>query len=120
MDSELDFQKDNTTLIIGGGVAGIKTSLDLAEMGRDVILIDKAPSIGGLMTQLDRTFPTNNCDMCTISPQLAESNRELHIDLLTLTQVEKVEGDTRGFHGDREKRAAFYRHRQMHRLRRLP
>jgi len=97
MDFQQASEKDNTVLVIGGGVAGIKASLDLAEMGRNVVLVDKAPAIGGLMTQLDRTFPTNNCDMCTISPHLAESNRELHIELLTMTQVEKVEGEAGGF-----------------------
>jgi heterodisulfide reductase subunit A len=49
----------NRALVIGGGVGGIKSALDLAEAGRDVVLIDKAFSIGGLMTQLDRTFPTS-------------------------------------------------------------
>jgi len=97
MNRENNKQALNKVLVIGGGVAGIKTSLDLAEMGRDVVLIDKAPSIGGLMTQLDRTFPTNNCDMCTISPHLAESGRELHIDLFPLTQLQKVEGEAGDF-----------------------
>ncbi|MEW5721571.1 MAG: FAD-dependent oxidoreductase [Thermodesulfobacteriota bacterium] len=82
----------NKVLVIGGGVGGLKTSLDLAEAERDVILIDKAPSIGGLMTQLDRTFPTNNCDMCTLSPHLAESGRELHIDIRPLTEVASLAG----------------------------
>ncbi len=81
------------TLIIGGGVGGMKTAMDLAEAGKDVLLIDKAPAIGGLMTQLDRTFPTNNCDLCTLSPHLAESARQQHIELQTFTQVEGVEGE---------------------------
>lgn len=82
---------------MGGGVGGIKTALDLAEAGRDVVLVDKAPSIGGLVTQLDRTFPTNNCDLCTLSPHLAESGRNLHIELKTLSQVSEVEGEAGGF-----------------------
>ncbi len=97
MDFEEHSGKGNTVLVIGGGVAGIKASLDLAEMGRNVVLVDKAPAIGGLMTLLDRTFPTNNCDMCTISPHLAASNRELQIDLQTLSQVEKVDGEAGNF-----------------------
>ncbi|MBN2126481.1 MAG: CoB--CoM heterodisulfide reductase iron-sulfur subunit A family protein, partial [Deltaproteobacteria bacterium] len=88
---------NNRALVIGGGVGGIKAALDLAEAGRDVVLIDKAFSIGGLMTQLDRTFPTNNCDLCTLSPHLAESGRQLHIDLLTLTQLVRVEGEAGRF-----------------------
>ena len=75
MEDEKIIQGNNKALVIGGGVGGIKAALDLAEAGRDVILIDKAPAIGGLMTQLDRTFPTNNCDLCTLSPHLAESGR---------------------------------------------
>ena len=85
---------NNRALVIGGGIGGIKAALDLAEGGKNVVLIDKAPSIGGLMTQLDRTFPTNNCDLCTLSPHLAESGRELHIDLLTLTEL--VDADSEG------------------------
>lgn len=82
----------NKVLVIGGGVGGIKASLDLAEAGRDVVLIDKAYSIGGLMTQLDRTFPTNNCDLCTLSPSLAEGSRSRHIELLPLTRLESIDG----------------------------
>lgn len=80
-------------LVIGGGVGGIKTAMDLAEAGKDVLLIDKAPAIGGHMTNLDRTFPTNNCDLCTLSPHLAESARQQHIELMTLTQLVSVEGE---------------------------
>jgi heterodisulfide reductase subunit A len=90
-------KNSNKALVIGGGVGGIKAALDLAEADRDVILIDKAPAIGGLMIQLDRTFPTNNCDLCTLSPHLAESGRQLHIELLPLTQVVKVEGEAGAF-----------------------
>ena len=62
-----------------------------------MVLMDKAPAIGGLMTQLDRTFPTNNCDLCTLSPHWAESGRQLHIELLPLTQLAKVEGEAGAF-----------------------
>jgi len=84
-------------LVIGGGMGGIKTALDLAESKQDVVLIDRAPTIGGLMTQLDRTFPTNNCDLCTLSPHLSESGRELHVDLMTMTSVTRVEGQAGNF-----------------------
>jgi heterodisulfide reductase subunit A2 len=63
-------------LVVGGGIGGIRATMDLAEAGRDVVLIDKAYAIGGLMTQLDRTFPTNNCDLCTLSPHLSETGRQ--------------------------------------------
>ncbi len=97
MDDQAHFPWNNKVLVIGGGMGGIKTALDLAEAKRDVILIDKAPAIGGLMTQLDRTFPTNNCDLCTLSPHLSESGRELHMDLRTLTRVTGLEGEAGRF-----------------------
>ena len=97
MNNQETGKSSNRALVIGGGVGGIKTAMDLAEAGRDVILIDKAPSIGGLMTQLDRTFPTNNCDLCTLSPNLAESSRQLHIEHLPLTRLVSVEGEAGKF-----------------------
>ena len=81
-----------TVLVIGGGVGGIRAALDLAESRHRVVLIDKSYAIGGLMTRLDRTFPTNNCDLCTVSPHLSESGRQLRIDLKPMTVVEQVEG----------------------------
>ena len=97
MDDQHSFGFSSRVLVIGAGVGGIRTALDLAEAGKDVVLIDKAPSIGGLMTQLDRTFPTNNCDLCTLSPYLSESGRELHVQLLTLTHLTHVEGEAGAF-----------------------
>lgn len=88
---------NNPILVIGGGVGGIKTAMDLSEAQKDVLLIDKAASIGGLMTQLDRTFPTNNCDLCTISPRLSSGARQKHIDLMPLTQLTGVEGHAGDF-----------------------
>jgi heterodisulfide reductase subunit A len=86
-----------SVLVIGGGVGGIRAALDLAESRRDVVLIDKSYAIGGLMTRLDRTFPTNNCDLCTISPHLSESGRQLRLDLKPMTVVEQVEGQAGDF-----------------------
>ncbi len=90
-------QSSNKVLVIGGGLGGIRTALDLAEAEKDVILVDKAPAIGGLMTQLDRTFPTNNCDLCTLAPNLSESSRQQHIQLLALTSVTDVKGKKGNF-----------------------
>jgi len=84
-------------LVVGGGVGGIRAALDIAESGGDAVLVDNAYSIGGLMTQLDRTFPTNNCDLCTLSPHLSESGRELHIDLKTMTAVTGIRGEAGAF-----------------------
>jgi len=90
-------QSSNKVLVIGGGLGGIRTALDLAEAEKDVILVDKAPAIGGLMTQLDRTFPTNNCDLCTLAPHLSETSRQQHIQLLALTSVTDVKGEKGNF-----------------------
>ena len=97
MEEKRRFQSTNKVLVVGGGMGGIRTSLDLAEAGRDVVLIDKAFSIGGLMTQLDRTFPTNNCDLCTLSPHLSESGRQLHIELMAVTRLTNLEGEAGRF-----------------------
>ena len=59
-------------LVVGGGIAGIQASLDLANAGFLVYLVEKAPAIGGVMPQLDKTFPTNDCSMCILSPKLVE------------------------------------------------
>ncbi|HZE21487.1 MAG TPA: FAD-dependent oxidoreductase, partial [Desulfobaccales bacterium] len=91
------FQSSNKVLVAGGGLGGIRAALDLAETGRDVVLIDKAFAIGGLMTQLDRTFPTNNCDLCTLSPHLSESGRQLHIQLKAMTQLSGLSGEAGQF-----------------------
>ena len=90
-------QTSNKVLVIGGGLGGIRTALDLAEAEKDVILVDKAPAIGGLMTQLDRTFPTNNCDLCTLAPHLSESGRQKHIELRAMTSVKAVTGEKGNF-----------------------
>jgi heterodisulfide reductase subunit A len=90
-------QSSNKVLIVGGGMGGIRAALDLAEAGRDVVLIDNAYSIGGLMVRLDRTFPTNNCDLCTLSPHLSESGRQLHIELMTMTELAALEGEAGSF-----------------------
>lgn len=89
--------QNNKVLVVGGGLGGIRTALDLAEAAKDVVLVDKDFTVGGLMTQLDRTFPTNNCDLCTIAPHLSESNRQEHIELLTMTSVEAVAGKKGNF-----------------------
>jgi heterodisulfide reductase subunit A len=92
-----DIQHDKSVLVIGGGVGGIRAALDLAESRRNVVLIDKSYAIGGLMTQLDRTFPTNNCDLCTVSPHLSENTRQIHLELSPMTQLEELTGEAGNF-----------------------
>ncbi len=93
MEDTLPHDPENTVLVVGGGLGGIRTALDLAEAGRHVLIAEQSPSIGGLMTQLDRTFPTNNCDLCTLSPHLSEGGRQQRIELLEMTEVELLEGE---------------------------
>ncbi len=80
-------------LVVGGGIGGIQTSLDLAESGFKVYLLEKSISIGGTMAQLDKTFPTNDCSMCIMSPKLVDAGRHRNIEILTHAKVEKVEGE---------------------------
>ncbi len=84
-------------LVLGGGVAGIQCSLDLAEGGYKVYLVEKEPALGGHMAQLDKTFPTNDCAMCTISPKLVEIGRHKDVEIVTLADVESIEGDPGNF-----------------------
>jgi heterodisulfide reductase subunit A-like polyferredoxin len=80
-------------MVVGGGVAGIQASLDLANSGFYVHLVENKPAIGGVMAQLDKTFPTNDCSMCIISPKLVECGRHLNIEIHTLTEVAGIDGE---------------------------
>lgn len=84
-------------MVVGAGIAGIQASLDLADSGYLVYLVEKNSAIGGVMAQLDKTFPTNDCSMCIISPKLVECGRHLNIDLLTMTEVLAVTGEAGNF-----------------------
>jgi heterodisulfide reductase subunit A-like polyferredoxin len=84
-------------LVIGGGVSGIQAALDLADMGIHVHLVEKQPSIGGRMAQLDKTFPTNDCSICILSPKLADCSRHPNITLHTCCEVEGVTGSAGDF-----------------------
>lgn len=84
-------------MVVGGGIAGIQASLDLANSGFLVHLMESKSAIGGVMAQLDKTFPTNDCSMCIISPKLVEAGRHLNIDLHTQTKIESVAGEIGNF-----------------------
>jgi len=84
-------------MVVGGGISGIQASLDLADSGFKVYLVEKSPAIGGKMAQLDKTFPTNDCSMCIESPKFIECNRHPNIEILTYTEVERVEGEAGDF-----------------------
>jgi heterodisulfide reductase subunit A len=87
----------NAALVIGGGIAGIQASLDLAEQGFDVYLVEKNPSIGGKMIQLDKTFPTMDCSACILTPKMVDASKHAKIHLLTYSQVEHIEGKAGAF-----------------------
>ena len=84
-------------LVVGAGIAGIQASLDLADSGYLVYLTERESAIGGVMAQLDKTFPTNDCSMCIISPKLVEAGRHLNIELLTQTEVKEISGTAGNF-----------------------
>ena len=90
-------QDEKRVLVIGGGVGGIKAALDLSESRKKVLLIDSDYAIGGLMTQLDRTFPTNNCDLCTVSPHLSATTREKFLEVSTMTELTSLSGEAGDF-----------------------
>lgn len=79
-------------LIIGGGIAGISAALDLANAGFNVYLIEKSPTIGGRMAQLDKTFPTMDCSSCILTPKMVEVGRHPNIKLMTYAEVKDVQG----------------------------
>lgn len=91
MQKETD--KIGAVLVVGAGVAGMQAALDLANSGYYVYLTDRSPTIGGIMAQLDKTFPTNDCSMCIISPKLVEVGRHLNIEVLPDTEVQALDGD---------------------------
>ncbi len=86
-----------SALVIGGGIAGIQAALDLAEMNVQTWLVEKGPSIGGRMAQLDKTFPTNDCAMCILSPKLVEAASHPYITIVTNADVQSVEGKAPNF-----------------------
>jgi heterodisulfide reductase subunit A2 len=79
-------------MVVGGGVAGIQAALDLADMGIETFLIEKGPSIGGRMSQLDKTFPTNDCAMCILSPKLVQAGSHPYVHIITHAEVTGIEG----------------------------
>ncbi len=89
---EIKVPIQQTAMVIGGGVAGIQAALDLADTGYHVYLVEKEPSIGGRMAQIDKTFPTMDCSICILAPKMAEAGRHPNITLLTNAEVENISG----------------------------
>jgi heterodisulfide reductase subunit A len=100
-------KKVGAVLVVGGGVAGIQASLDLADSGFRVYLIDQGPSIGGVMAQLDKTFPTNDCSMCILSPKLVATGRHPNITILTNAEITGLKGRAGNFEVKLRRKARY-------------
>jgi len=95
------------TLIVGGGIAGIQAALDIANAGYKVYLVEREPSIGGHMIQLDKTFPTLDCSACILTPKMSDVGSHPNIELLTYSQVEEVSGYIGNFKVKVRKKARY-------------
>jgi heterodisulfide reductase subunit A len=100
-----DNSNQPAALIIGAGIAGMQTALDLAEAGVKVYLVERQPSIGGHMAQLDKTFPTLDCSSCIMTPRMVEVAQNPNIELLTYSEVEWVRGEAGNFRARIRKKA---------------
>ena len=96
-----------SVLVVGAGIAGIQASLDLADRGFKVYLVEKTPSIGGRMAQLDKTFPTMDCSMCILAPKMIDVDRRQNINLLTYSEVKEVKGEPGNFNVKILKKSRF-------------
>ncbi|KPJ49249.1 hypothetical protein AMJ40_05915 [candidate division TA06 bacterium DG_26] len=96
-DTVNEREKIGAVLVVGGGIGGIQAALDLADSGFKVYLVEENPSIGGLMAQLDKTFPTNDCSMCILAPKLVSTARHPNIEIITNAEVEDLQGEAGNF-----------------------
>lgn len=94
-----------TALVLGGGIAGIQASLDIANSGHQVILVEKEPSIGGHMSQLSETFPTLDCSQCILTPRMVEVAQHPNITLMTYSELERLDGFIGNFKATIRKKA---------------
>jgi heterodisulfide reductase subunit A len=99
--------KVGAVLVVGGGVGGIQAALDLADSGFKVYVLDQSPSIGGVMAQLDKTFPTNDCSMCILAPKLVATGRHPNISLITNGEITGLSGKAGNFEVKVRKRSRY-------------
>ena len=99
--------KVGAVAVIGSGISGMQAALDLAESGLKVYLVDNKSAIGGVMAQLDKTFPTNDCAMCTMAPRLVEIERHKDIEIITLSDIDRIEGEAGDFKAFLKKRPRY-------------
>ncbi|MBN2072274.1 MAG: CoB--CoM heterodisulfide reductase iron-sulfur subunit A family protein [Candidatus Krumholzibacteriota bacterium] len=95
------------TVVIGGGIAGIQAALDLAEAGKEVVLVEREPSIGGHMAKFDKTFPTLDCSACILTPRMVSVGQHPKIELMTYSEVEDVSGYVGNFNIRVRKKARY-------------
>ncbi|MFL7814056.1 MAG: FAD-dependent oxidoreductase [Anaerolineales bacterium] len=95
--SGLENELIGSVLVVGGGIAGMQSALDLADQGFKVYLVERQSAIGGKMAQLDKTFPTNDCAMCNISPKLVETGRHPNIEIITNATIHQISGQKGNF-----------------------
>jgi heterodisulfide reductase subunit A len=105
--SENPGDKVGAVVIVGGGISGMQAALDVANSGFKVYLVEKNPSIGGNMAQLDKTFPTNDCSTCMISPKLIEVAKHPNIEILSYSEVEEIKGTPGNFKLKIRKKARY-------------
>lgn len=101
------FSVEQRVLIIGAGVAGIQAALDTSNLGIKTYLVEKNPSIGGMMAQLVKTFPTNDCALCILSPKMADVLANPNIEILAYSEVIGVEGFVGNFNVHIKKKARY-------------
>ena len=95
------------TLVIGGGIAGLQATLELADAGYPVYLVEREPSIGGHMAQFDKTFPTLDCSACILTPKMSEVGQHDKVTMLTYSEVEEVSGSVGNFKVKIRKKARY-------------
>ena len=96
-------------LVVGGGIAGVQASLDLAESGYKVYMVESQTGIGGRMAQLDKTFPTNDCSTCIFSPKLVAVGQNPNIELLSYSEVDDIQGEEGHFNVTIRQKARYIR-----------
>ncbi len=96
---------NKATLVVGGGIAGLQATLELADAGYPVYLVEREPSIGGHMAQFDKTFPTLDCSACILTPKMSEAGQHPNVTLLTYSELEEVSGSVGSFKAKIRKKA---------------
>ena len=110
---------NSTTLVVGGGIAGIQAALELADAGYPVYLVEREPSIGGHMAQFDKTFPTLDCSACILTPKMSDVGSHENITLMSYAEVEEVSGFVGNFKARDPPEGPLCGRRRLHRLRDL-